>query len=138
MRKTGGVLLLALVLAAGIHTDWHLARPHHHRLSLEWREHWTFAIAVFALVGCLVARAWPRTRWRDGAWTLALGIFIAQGLEPVLEMVFYRGILGYPDEPDRMAVFLLCIAVGIPAFAATLWLCAPRSPRERTTAALPG
>ena len=54
-------------------------------------------------------------------------------LEPVLEMVLYRGTFGYPNEPDRMAVFLLCIAVGIPAFAASLWLCAPRTPRESET-----
>lgn len=138
MRRAGGVLLAALVLAAGIHTDWHLARPHHHRLSLAWREHWIFAIAVFAAVGWFVARTWPRTRWRDGAWTLALAILIGQGVEPVLEMVLYRGVLGYPNEPDRMAVFLLCIAVGIPAFAGALWLCAPRTPREPARAALRG
>jgi hypothetical protein len=137
MRRAGGVLLLALVLAAGIHADWHLARPHHHRWSLEWREHWIFAIALFAAVGCAVAHAWPRTRWRDGAWTLFLGVFLAQGVEPVLELATYRHVLGYPDEPDRLAVFLLCIAVGIPAFAATLWLSAPRTPPEGA-AALPG
>jgi hypothetical protein len=135
MRRAGGVPLLALVLAAGIHADWHLARSHHHRLSLGWREHWIFALAVFAAVGWFVARAWPRTRWRDGAWTLALGIFIAQGLEPVLEVALYRHAFGYPDEPDRLAVFLLCLAVGIPAFAAALWLCAPRNLREGAFAA---
>jgi hypothetical protein len=134
MRRLGPIVLLALVLAAGIHADWHLARPHHHRWSAEWRQHWLFAIALFAFVGCLAARAWPGTRWRDGAWTLALGVLVAQGLEPVLEVAAYQHRLGYPDEPQRWAVFLVCVGVGIPAFAAALWLCAPGAMRRRPAA----
>jgi hypothetical protein len=126
MRRLG-VVLLGLVLATGIHADWHLARPHHHRWSLEWHEHWLFAIALFAAVGAMVARRWPRTRWRTGAWTLAAGILLGQVVEPVLEVALYRHRLGFPDEPQRWAVFLVCIAAGIPAFAAALWLCAPRA-----------
>lgn len=31
------VVLLWLII---VHVDWHLARSHHHRMSLEWRYHW--------------------------------------------------------------------------------------------------
>lgn len=119
---------LGLLLAAGIHVDWHLARPHHHRLSLEWREHWIFALVLFALVGMIIARLWPAERWRLGAWTLAAAVAIGQGLEPVLESVFYDHRIAYDVEPARWAAFAVCMAAGIPAYALALWLCAPPAP----------
>jgi hypothetical protein len=125
MRRYGWILL-GLLLAMVIHADWHLARPHHHgRLSFECREHWLIAAALFAAVGCIVARVWPRERWTIGAWTLALGIFVAQVLEPILEVVSYAHRLGYASEPERWVVFGICMAAGIPAYALALWLCAP-------------
>ena len=50
---------LAILLAAGIHLDWHLARSHHHRLSLEWRHHWLLAPVLFGAAAWYVARRWP-------------------------------------------------------------------------------
>ena len=116
----------SLVLAAGIHVDWHLARSHHHRLSMEWREHWIFAAALFALVGWIVARGWPAERRRAGAWTLGMGIVLAQAVEPVLEAVLYDHRIAYGVAPARWAVFGICLAAGIPAYALALCLCAPR------------
>ena len=129
MRRLG-LLGLSLLLAAGIHVDWHLARSHHHRLSLEWREHWMFALALFALVGMIVARVWAAERWGAGAWVLAAAVVVAQGVEPVLEAVIYDHRLAYEVEPARWMVFWLCLAVGIPAYALALWLCAPPAARD--------
>jgi uncharacterized membrane protein YagU involved in acid resistance len=128
MRRWG-LCLLSVLLAVGIHVDWHLARPHHHRLSLEWREHWIFSIVLFALVGMIVARLWPAVRWRAGTWTLALWVVLAQVVEPVLEAVFYDHRLAYDVEPARWTAFFVCLAAGIPACALALWLFAPRSTR---------
>lgn len=130
MRRSA-MLALSLLLATGIHVDWHLARSHHHRLSLEWRQHWIFAAAVFAVVGWVVARRWPAGRWRVGVWTLVCGVLLAQLVEPVLELAFYRHRFGYPVEPDRWAVFLVCIAVGVPAYVLALWRCASQDPARR-------
>ena len=59
--------LLSLLLGVVLHVDWHLARPLHHRLSLDWSYHWAFTAALFAVVGCIIARTWPTQRWRLGA-----------------------------------------------------------------------
>jgi hypothetical protein len=130
MRKLAAVLL-GLLLAIAIHVDWHLARAHHHRLSLGWRQHWIFAALLFAVAGWMVARTWPASRWTAGAWVLALGILVGQGLEPVLEAVGYEHRLGYPVEPERWMVLAVCLAAGIPAYALALWLCAPRTRAAR-------
>ena len=134
MRRYGW-MLLGLLLAAGIHIDWHLARGHeHHRLSGQWREHWLFVIPLFALLGMIVARVWPSRRWTVGAWTLLLGVLLAQVVEPVLEVVAYQHRVGYAAEPERWAAFGLCLAVGIPAYALALWLCAPPRTAQLETA----
>ena len=127
MRRLG-LAGMSLLLAAGIHVDWHLARPLHHRLSLAWQEHWIFATTLFALVGCVVAHGWPAQRWRAGAWVLAAGVLIAQVVEPLLEAIFYDHRIAYDAEPARWAAFAMCLLAGIPAYALALWLCARRAP----------
>ncbi|HJU68434.1 MAG TPA: hypothetical protein VJ650_09300 [Gemmatimonadaceae bacterium] len=118
---------LVLGLAAVIHIDWHLARPVHHRLSLGWTDHWIFAVAAFAIVGCLIARGWPDAPARAAAGIVGLAVLLAQGVEPVLEVAFYDHQLGYPDDPGRWGAFALCLAAGLPALVATLVVCRPRA-----------
>ena len=118
---------LVLALAAAIHIDWHLARPVHHRLSLGWPNHWIFAIAAFALVGCLIARGWPDAPARAAAGIVGLAVLLAQGLEPLLEVAIYDHQLGYPSDPGRWGAFALCLATGVPALVTTLILCRPRA-----------
>jgi hypothetical protein len=130
MRRFG-LLGLSLLLAAGIHVDWHLARPHHHRLSADWGEHWIFAIVLFALAGCAVARAWPAERVRLGAWVLGAAVVLAQVVEPLLEAAFYDRTLAYDVEPARWTAFFVCLGAGIPSYALALWLCARPVPRLR-------
>jgi hypothetical protein len=117
---------LVLALAAVIHIDWHLARPTHHRLSLGWPDHWIFAIAAFAVVGCLIARGWPDAPWRAALGIVGLAVLIAQGLEPVLEVAVYDNRFGYSNDPGRWSVFAVCLAAGLPALLATVFLCRPR------------
>lgn len=124
--------LLALWLALVVHVDWHLARPAHHRLSLAWSQHWLFAAVGFALAGWLIAVRWPDRPWRAAAAIVGWGLFIAQGLEPVLEVLSYEGRFGYPADPGRWAAFGTCVAAGIPALVAALM--ASRRMRRRTGA----
>jgi hypothetical protein len=116
------IVLLAVLLAVGIHVDYHLARPLHHRLSLDWQQHWVFAALLFAGVASLVARRWaPPERWRAGAWILVLGLLLAQVVEPVLTLGFYERRLAYEVEPELWTAFVECLAAGLPVYALLLW-----------------
>ena len=121
---------LVFALAAVIHIDWHLARPAHHRLSLGWADHWIFAIAAFAVVGCLIARGWPHSPWRAAVGIVGLAVLVAQGIEPLLEVAVYDHRLGYPNDPGRWGVFAVCLAVGLPSLVTTLFLCRPRPSKQ--------
>ena len=87
---------LVVLLAAIIHTDYHLARPHHMRLSLDWDYHWLVALPVSALAA-----------------------FGAQVVEPVAEELFYNGRFGMEVTGFRWMVFAEFMAAGVVAFAAT-------------------
>src|SRR5918992_2042132 len=121
-------IVASLLLALGIHVDYHLARPLHHRLSLDWQQHWIFAVVLFAAVASLVALRWPSAaRWRAGMSVLVAGVLLAQLVEPVLTLAFYERRLAYETEPERWQAFFECLAAGIPAYLGTLW-CAGRWP----------
>ena len=119
---------ISLALAAVIHADWHFARPTHHRLSLGWEEHWIFAAVAFAVAGCVVARIWGERSMPAALGILATAAFVAQGVEPVLEIAVYDHRLGYPDDPGRWRVFFVCMAVGAPVLLLTARLCRPGTP----------
>jgi hypothetical protein len=113
-------LPLVLILAAGVHLDWHLARPPIRPLSLGWRYHWISCLALFALAAWYVARRWPRERWRAGAWNVALALFAAQVLEPLLEGAYLGRWFGYSLPAVRWIAFAECVAVGVLAFVVVL------------------
>ncbi len=120
MRRFASVSLV-LLLAAGIHIDWHLARPLHHRLRLDWRYHWVYAALLFAGVASLVVARWRgRGRWRMGAWVLVWGLVVAQLVEPVLTVAYYEHRLAYEVEPERWRVFSECLAAGLPTYVVVL------------------
>jgi hypothetical protein len=124
-------LAIGMILATLIHLDWHMARPAHYhfggRLGLGWPYHWVITALVFAIVGWFVARTWPQNRWRVGAEGLAIGVLIAQVIEPMLEVAQASHRFGYPDEPARMAAFGVTMLAAVPAYALALWLCVKRS-----------
>jgi hypothetical protein len=103
-------------VALAIHVDWHLAR-HHGRLSGGWREHWAFAIPVFALAGWYAARRCPHRLGVVSASTLALAVLLAQVLEPLGEYVFFRWPLNQGFGPARQVAFGLFLAAGLPTYA---------------------
>jgi hypothetical protein len=117
-------LALSVVLATMLHIDWHLARPMHHRLSLDWRYHWLATALVFAIVGWIIARHWPSHRWTLGLTVFVAAVILAQGIEPILEVLLYQQRLGYPDEPARWVAFGQSMAVAAPLYFGALLLCA--------------
>lgn len=119
-------VLLSLLLGAGLHVDWHLARPLHHRLSLDWSHHWAITAALFALVGCAIARLWPSHRWRLGGVVFVSAALLAQVVEPALEALIYDHRLGYDVEAARWIAFGKSILASAIAYVSTLVLCAPK------------
>lgn len=120
---------LVLIVAALVHVDWHFARPLHHRLSLDWSTHWMFCIAVFAVAGWYIARRWPDAPWKAAAWNVGLALFIAQIVEPLLEVAYYDHRLAYEMDPGRWTVFWECVGAGVPALPIVIWWLTARRPR---------
>jgi hypothetical protein len=123
-------IILSFVLGAALHADWHLARPLHHRLSLGWSYHWVITAALFAVVGCFIARSWPAQRWRLGAVVFISAALLAQLVEPVFEALIYERRLGYAVELARWLAFGKSMLAGGIAYAGTLVLCTRRSTGE--------
>ena len=119
-------VLLSLLLGVGLHIDWHLARPLHHRLSLDWSYHWAITAALFAVAGCVIARSWPGQRWRLGAVVFVSAALLAQVVEPVLEALLYDHRLGYDVEPARWIAFGKSILASAIAYLTALLLCGPK------------
>jgi hypothetical protein len=74
-----------VVLWVVVHLDWHLARSHHHRLSMEWRQHWVVGLVAFTAL--VLFSAW---KWQDGfVWATllngAIGLFVGHIGEAWLE-----------------------------------------------------
>lgn len=122
--------LLVLILAALIHVDWHFARPLHHRLSLDWSTHWIFCIAIFAAAGWFIARRWSNAPWKAAAWNVGLALFIAQVIEPLLEVAYYDRQLAYDLDPERWRIFWECVGAGVPALALMIWWMTSRRARR--------
>lgn len=119
-------VVLSLLLGAGLHLDWHLARPLHHRLSLGWSHHWAITAGIFAVAACVIARFWPAQRWRMGAIVFVGGALIAQVVEPVLEVLIYEGRFGYDVEAARWVAFGKSLLASAVAYVSALALCAPK------------
>jgi hypothetical protein len=121
-------IITGVVLAVGLHADWHLARPDHHapgfslNRGLNWSYHWVATALLFAIVGCVIARLWPAQRWRIGVLALAFAIVLAQVLEPVFESIVYQGHFGFSTETARWAAFGQALCASIPVYALGLWL----------------
>jgi hypothetical protein len=112
---------VALVLAAAIHVDWHLAR-HHARLSLGWSHHWLFAIPVFAAAAWYLRRRRPATLPLVSAGSIGAGILVGQGIEPLGEVLLYGAPLGQVYGPERTGAFAVFMAAGLATYVATLWV----------------
>jgi hypothetical protein len=105
-----------LAIAVLMHVDWHFARPHHHRLSLEWANHWIFAMLSFGAAGRYAAYRWHARGVSAPLINLAAALILAQGVEPLLEGAYYDHQFAYAVGAERWHAFLLSVAAGIPAF----------------------
>src|SRR5829696_3262630 len=112
MTRRIELALMSLVLATMLHVDWHLARPAHHRWSLAWPYHWVATALVLCAAGWWIGRR--AYGWRVASLVFLAAVALAQGIEPVLELVIYDGRLGYPDDPGRWSAFARAIAAATP------------------------
>lgn len=87
-----GTSMAILLLASAIHTDWHFARPAHHRLSLDLSWHWLLAIPVFALAAVYVAKKNPPRLLAISVLLIGLATLIGGVLEPAYEVPWRRDL----------------------------------------------
>ena len=121
-RRTISAVFVALGLAVAIHTDWHFARPAHHRLSLGLSWHWLLAIPAFALTAVYVSRAWPRQITRASLAILGAAIVAAGILEPLWEYALGGATFEWAFGAARNLAFVSFAAVGLIAYVATIAL----------------
>jgi hypothetical protein len=108
---------VALILAAAIHVDWHLARSHDHgELSGGLTLHWLIAIPVFALAAWHISRRFVRAGMASIV-TIGVAVVLGQILEPLGEYVFLQDPLSEVFAAPRVMAFLAFLAVGLVTYA---------------------
>jgi hypothetical protein len=129
MRKLISIPVV-LILAAFVHIDFHLARPadHHWSFGLSW--HWVMCAVVFGLAGWYLARRSPADRWRAAFVNVLIALVIGQGVEPLLEQLYFNQRLAYDVSPDRWVAFWWCAGVGGAAMAAVLAAARAHRPQD--------
>ncbi|HJU42392.1 MAG TPA: aminopeptidase [Vicinamibacterales bacterium] len=120
MRPASSMALAAVCVASAMHLDWHFARPAHHRLSLEWAQHWLFAIPVFMFTGWYVCRFWPARVWQASVAVIGAGAIIAQVIEPLYELLIDGASFEWAFGASRQAAFASFATVGIVTHALTV------------------
>ena len=113
---------VSLLLAAAIHTDWHFARPEHHRLSLGLEWHWLLAAPVFGLVAWYVARRWPAQILRASLGIVGSAVVLAGIVEPAWEYFFDGATFDWAFGPARTMALVAFVCTGIVAYVGVLLL----------------
>ena len=119
-RRISSAVLVSLGLAAAIHTDWHFARPTHHRLSLGLPWHWLLAIPVFALVAWYVSRVWSAQVTRASLVILGTAIVAAGLVEPAWEYWLDDATFEWAFGAARTQALAAYVATGLIAYVTTL------------------
>ena len=122
----GRVVGLAILLAVLVHVDWHLGRPQHMRLSLDWSFHWLLGLAAGASMAWIFARRFePDASWRWLSLVGVLGLTLGQIVQPALEVVAYGVTFEqvYPQVRWHLfAAFAAAwVAGGAFVLGATIW-----------------
>lgn len=123
---------LILLLAAAIHFDWHVARPHHFRLSLGWSHHWVLAIPVFGAAAWFVTAGWPTAVWRASAINLGAAAVVGQVIEPLGEVVYSRLPVMHVLKGTRWVTFAEFASAGLATYAVGVLLALRASALRRT------
>ncbi len=111
---------LVLLLAAAIHVDWHVARPQHTRLSLDWPYHWLLGVVLFAAAAYFVAKKWPVHAWLASALNLTLAVIAGQVLEPLGEVIYYGLPVGRALNGVRWTAFAEFMAAGLMTYVVVM------------------
>jgi hypothetical protein len=126
-NSLGASIVLAVILAALIHLDWHLARATHHgALSFGWSWSWILAVPAFALLAWYARRSWGDHTLRRGLVVIALAAFIGQGLEPLGELAT-GATLEWTFGAERVGAAARYVGLGILTFCVALWAQRARS-----------
>jgi predicted transporter len=123
-----GASIAVLLLASAIHTDWHFARPAHHRLSLDLSWHWLLAVPVFALAAYYVARRNPPRLYAASVLLIGLATLIGAVLEPAYEYWFGGATWEWAFGAARTWAAIAFVSTGIAAYAITLLMLQKRGP----------
>lgn len=126
-RRISVAVAVSLLLAVAIHTDWHLARPAHHRLSLGLPLHWLLAAPVFALVAWYVQRAWSADIPRASLWIVGGAVLLAGVVEPAWEYVVGNATFDWAFGPARTSALAAFVVTGMVTYFTVLAL-ARRAP----------
>lgn len=121
-RRLFGAVVVSLLLAAAIHTDWHFARPAHHRLSLGLSFHWLLAAPVFALVAWYVQRAWSSQIARASLWIIGGAVLMAGVIEPAWEYFADNATFDWAFGPARTLALAAFVVAGALTYLAMLAL----------------
>ena len=106
----------ALWLAAAIHVDWHLARPHDHGgISGNFASHWLLALPVFAFTAWFLGRRAGRPV-AAGVVTIGVAILLGQVLEPLGEIVLFHDPWSEVFSAERNAAFASFMVAGIASY----------------------
>jgi predicted transporter len=123
-----GASIAVLLLATAIHTDWHFARPAHHRLSLDLSWHWLLAIPVFALAAVYVAKKNPPRPLAVSVLLIGLATLIGAVVEPAYEYFLGGATWDWAFGPQRTWAAVAFVTTGVAAYAITLLLLMKRDP----------
>ena len=113
--------LVAAVIGTAIHLDWHAGR-HGDHLSLGLAQHWLLALPIFAWAAWHVVRRWPTQVALTSALSLAGGVLLGQGLEPLYERVVDDWPFAQSFGPERIGIFAAFVGAGLVAYLLTVVL----------------
>jgi hypothetical protein len=102
-----------LALWVIVHLDWHLARSHHHRLSMEWHQHWIVGIVAFFFLVLFCAWKWPKPFVRVALFNSAIGLFLGHIVEAWIESQLNHEAIGAVLTPERWHAFFQFSLAGI-------------------------
>lgn len=117
-------MFVSLALAIAIHTDWHLARPTMHHLSLGWSWHWALAAPVFALAAWYVARVWASDLLRASLWIVGSAVLLAGVIEPAWEYFIDDATFDWAFGPLRNAALGAFVVTGLITYVVVLAIAA--------------
>lgn len=121
-RRVLSAVCVSVCLAIAIHTDWHFARPEHHRLSLGLWWHWMLAIPMFGITALYVARTWSDQVLRASIIILGSAVVVAGVLEPAWEYFVGGAPYEWAFGPERNRALLTFVGTGLVAYLITLFL----------------